>query len=142
MSDNEIYDCMTRGSITNNTPHRRVEVLKYLAYRVSAVDAADMKEAKAAQSPSAMHSRATGPNDTCHAAIGWGLISCSSLCLGIQGNFSDQVQVGWNAVQLTWDYMGQGTDTWATCYRIWYSYDNVRTLIIKNGPTGGCEAHL
>jgi chitodextrinase len=105
----------------------------YLFYRVSAVDADNHEgPASCAVKSGANWGGATSANDSCHAAIGWGASPQPTNAWASEGNYQNSIRIGWSPVQMTWNYNGQGTNTYATNYNVWYSYDNQPTYESMN----------
>jgi len=97
----------------------------YLGYRIAAVDATGHEgETSCTTASSVPWSYATYTGDSCHAAIGWAASPAPSYAWATQRNYADTIKIGWNPVQLTWNYLGAGTNTYATLYYVDISYDN------------------
>jgi len=106
---------------------------EYTFYQVSAIDSSGFEGSRSCTvAADAPYTGATSPTDTCRAAVGMAASPKPANIYATQGSLINQVEVTWNAVQMTWNYMGQGTDTYATVYKMWYSYGTESTYEAKN----------
>lgn len=107
-----------KADITGTTPGI------YLFYRVSSLDSSGHEgNGSCVTKTGASWGGATSANDTCHAAVGWAASPKPANAWASLGNYVKQIIIGWNPVQLTWNYNGQGSNTYATNYNIAYSLD-------------------
>ncbi|MBA4374084.1 MAG: hypothetical protein C0402_14630 [Thermodesulfovibrio sp.] len=125
-----IYECNNagyvyadKGTVANNLADM-VDVAPniYLFYRVAGVDVSGHEGSlSCAVDANASWAGATGPSDTCYAAVGWAASPMPNGAWASAGNYVNQLVVGWNPVQLTWNYLNSGTNTYASLYNMWYS---------------------
>ena len=110
----------------------------YTFYRVSAENAAGHEGSMSCTtSAQAAHGGATGPNDTCLAAVGWAPSPAPQLLAASRGNYANTVVVSWNAVQVYWNVDGYSTASWAPGYRLFFDNgDGAGFRTVPNGNNG------